>query len=72
MPARKNPVINLKISNADGVKPVKHMPKLITAAIMAQAKKTFEDEKRSDMLSTANNNVPTINPDCTALVKWAK
>ncbi len=48
------------------------MPRLHNEAAIAQTKKTKEGGKRSAIVSTANNKVPVIKPNCTALVRFAK
>ena len=70
MPARKNPVKKRSIS-----KLLKLLLSKITAIlnrdpINAHKKKTLEGENRSAMVNSANINVPVINPNCTAEVRW--
>ena len=45
------------------------MPRLKNDARTALPKKTFEGEKRSEMVKMAKTNVPDIKPNWIALVK---
>src|SRR5881396_2738079 len=69
MPARNNPVKNLNTNNDALLWFPVISPRLVTAPASAQIKKTFDGEKRSDIVSNADNNVPTINPSWTADVR---
>jgi hypothetical protein len=70
MPAKKNPV--KKRSTNKLVRLLLSMiePRLNSDPIIALIKKTFDGEKRSAMVNKANINVPKINPNWTAEVKW--
>ena len=71
MPAKKNPVPNL-VRNKLSIELVSTIIKRFNAAaITAQVKNTFDGENLSEIVKTANKNVPAIKPNCTAEVKWA-
>ena len=61
MPARKNPVENLKKSNQVEDSWSSAMPRLKSPANIEQTKKTREGEKRSAMVNRAKRNVPVMN-----------
>jgi hypothetical protein len=72
MPARKKPVIKRSKRIL-----AKVFPSHITSALnkepsKAQLKNTFDGEKRSAIVKMAKIRVPSINPNCTADVKWPK
>lgn len=48
------------------------MPRLKAAATIEQTKNTFDGENLSEIVNTAKNNVPAINPNCTELVRLAR
>ena len=72
MPAKKKPVKKRNNSNAEGEMPLIINPRLNSAPIIEQVKKTTEGEKRSAMVNTAKIKVPVIKPNCTELVRLAK
>jgi hypothetical protein len=45
---------------------------LQSAPSKAQAKNTFDGEKRSAIVKSENSSVPAIKPNCTADVKFSK
>jgi len=69
MPARKNPVKNLKERRLTRLLPSQTTPKLNNAPKTAQEKNTLDGENRSAMDKIAKTRVPIINPNCTAEVK---
>jgi hypothetical protein len=70
MPARKNPVRNRRISRVSKLCEPSPIIKFESAPAIALAKKTFEGENRSEIVSRAKVKVPEIKPNCTADVKW--
>src|SRR5436309_2425733 len=72
MPARKNPVKNrAAISPVAPIPPIT-IPRLKRAAINEQMKNTHDGAYRSEMPSRAKRTHPPMNPNCTALVRWAR
>ena len=48
------------------------IPRLKIPAKIELKKNTIDGEKRSEIVKTAKTRVPEINPNCMALVRWAK
>ena len=48
------------------------IPMLKSPARIELQKNTNDGEKRSEIVNTAKSKVPIINPNCIALVMWAK
>src|SRR5688572_20188646 len=69
MPARKNPVKNLEPYKIVNSPPDNINPRFESAAANALTKKTSDGLNLSANAKTANSNVPTMNPSCTADVK---
>ena len=63
MPARKNPVKNLKMRSDVSPSANKYIFRLAKAARIEQIKKTFLGEKRSEIAKKAKHRVPAINPN---------
>ena len=63
MPAKKNPVKNLKPKRLQSVFSEYKTPRLNNAPSKALTKNTLDGENRSVMVNNANKNVPVINPN---------
>ncbi len=72
MPAKKNPVINLKNNKLPKLCPDQITPRFANAPDIAQRRKTREGENRSAREYQANTSVPPIKPNCTAEVNPPK
>jgi hypothetical protein len=72
MPARKKPVKNLNNPRLTKVLKSKTAAKLAKAASKALLKNTREGLYRSAIPSIAYTNVPSMNPACTAEVRYIR
>ena len=72
MPARKNPVRNLKNNIWSELMAGILIPRLKSAAKIELIKKTLDGDKRSETVKIANTKVPVMKPVCIVLVIWAK